>query len=59
MLDSDPATRGWLYLPGLVLGFPRGGWIWSHRGLCVNVLAFLPTLQGHMGHACLEIYLCL
>ena len=34
VLDSDPATRGWLYLPGLVLGFLCGGWIWSHRGLC-------------------------
>lgn len=49
----------WRSFPGLALGFPCGGWIWTHRGLCVNVLASLPTLQGHTGQACSEIYLCL
>lgn len=45
--------------PGLHLASPVVAGFGSHRGLCVNVLASLPILQGHVGHACSEIYLCL
>lgn len=39
----------WRSLPGLALGFPHGGWIWSHRGLCVKRSCFSPHPPGSHG----------
>lgn len=62
-LDSDPCNKEMVVsgevFPGLHLASLVVAGFGSHRGLCVNILVSLLTLQGHSGHACSEIYLCL